>query len=237
MRKSLFLLASAAMLAACQPASTPSYYGPSNNQSQAVISVSASANVKVAPDQATVSAGVVSQSKDAGQAMRDNAAKMSKVFEALDEAGIERSNVQTSQITLQPRYDYSDRKAPRITGYEARNMITVMTDDLAKTGAMVDALVKAGINNINQVQMTVKNPEEAQNKARAEAIAKAKAKAESMAEAAGVKLGDLKSLNESGGGRPPVMYQRAAAMEMDSTPVAPGEQTIGITVNMSYAID
>ena len=238
MRKSLFLLASAAMLAACQPASTPSYYGPSQYQgSQAVISVSASANVKVAPDQATVSAGVVSQSKDAGQAMRDNAEKMNKVFEALDEAGIDRKNVQTSQITLQPRYDYSDRKAPRITGYEARNMITVMTDDLAKTGAMVDALVKAGINNINQVQMTVKNPEEAQNKARAEAIAKAKAKAESMAQAAGVKLGDLKSLNESGGGRPPVMYQRAAAMEMDSTPVAPGEQTVSITVNMSYAIE
>lgn len=238
MRKSLFLLSSAAMLAACQPSSTPSYYGPSQHQgSQAVISVSASANVKVAPDQATVSAGVVSQSKDAGQAMRDNAAKMNKVFEALDEAGIDRKSVQTSQITLQPRYDYSDRKAPRITGYEARNMITVMTDDLAKTGAMVDALVKAGINNINQVQMTVKNPEEAQNKARAEAIAKAKAKAESMAEAAGVKLGDLKSLNESGGGRPPVMYQRAAAMEMDSTPVAPGEQTISITVNMSYAIE
>lgn len=234
MRKSLFIIGTAAALAACQPSATAHPHDTSH--SPAVINVSASADVKVAPDQAMVSAGVVSQSQDAGAAMRDNAAKMNMVFEALNEAGIDRKNVQTSQITLQPRYDYSNRKAPRITGYEARNMITVTTGDLTKTGAMVDALVAAGVNNINQVQMTVKDPEEAQNKARTEAIGKAKAKAASMADAAGVTLGDLKSLNESGGGRP-VMYQRAAAMDtMESTPVAPGEQTIRITVNMSYGI-
>ncbi|WP_017930917.1 SIMPL domain-containing protein [Robiginitomaculum antarcticum] len=235
MRNILITLAAAAAIAACTPTS-PTYVQP-QEQTMAVINVSASADVKIAPDQAMVSAGVVSQSADAGQAMRDNAAKMTKVFEALDAAGIPRENVQTSQISLQPRYNYEERKAPRITGYEARNIITVTTDDLAKTGAMVDALVKAGINNIDQVQMTVKNPEEAENTARTNAIAKAKAKAQSMAEAAGVELGKLTNLSESSGGGRPVMYRQTAAMDvMESTPVAPGEQTISVTVNLSYGI-
>ena len=103
---------------------------------------------------------------------------------------------------------------------------------------MLDALVKAGVNNINGVQFSIKDSKSAKDKAREDAIREARAKAESMASAAGVKLGKLKSLSESGGNfnpRPPVAY---AALEsrQAKTPVSAGEQEINVTVNMTYDI-
>ena len=205
------------------------------------ISVSATGETGMAPDTASVSAGVVTQGKDAGAAMAENAAKMSEVFAALKAAGLADKDIQTSQLSLQPRYDYSNRQAPRITGYEARNTVSAKTYDMANVGPMLDALVSAGVNNINQVQFSVKDPKAATAKAREDAIREAKDKAESMASAAGVKLGRLLSINESGGGYqpPPGVYGRSMAMDAAggaSTPVAAGEQTLRVTVNLSYEI-
>lgn len=202
------------------------------------ISVSASSDVTAPPDVASVSAGVVTRGLDAGDAMAQNAQLMNRVFEQLSAAGIERKYIQTSQLSLQPQYDYKDRSAPRITGYEARNTVSARTFDLENVGPMIDALVKAGVNNINNVQFGIREPEAAQAIARDAAIKEARAKAQAMATSAGVRLGPLQSLSESGGYRPgPVMMQRSAmAMSAESTPVSGGEQSISVTVNMVYAI-
>jgi len=143
-----------------------------------------------------------------------------------------------SQLSLQPQYDYRDRRKPTITGYEARNTVTVKSDDIDQVGPMLDALVRAGVNNINQVQFTVKDPKAALEKARMDAIREAKAKAQAMADAADVKLGPLMSLNESSGGNVQPVMMRAARMESDmiSTPISAGDQTLSVRVNMSYGI-
>lgn len=202
------------------------------------ITVSASSDVTTAPDVASVSAGVVTRGLDAGDAMAQNAALMNKVYAQLTSAGIERKYIQTSQLSLQPQYDYKDRSAPRITGYEARNTVSARTFDLDNVGPMIDALVKAGVNNINNVQFGVRDPKAAQAIAREAAIKEARAKARSMATAAGVRLGPLQSLSESNyNPQPrPVMMQRSMAMAADATPVSGGEQSISVTVNMVYGI-
>ena len=192
----------------------------------------------MAPDMATVSAGVVTQGKTAREAMFGNATKMTRAFEELEAAGIEKNHITTSQLSLQPKYNYKNRQSPKIDGYEARNTVSAKTYDLDNVGAMLDALVKAGVNNINGVQFSIKDSKSAKDKAREDAIMEARAKAESMAAAAGVKLGKLKSLSESGGNfnpRPPVAY---AALESRSasTPISAGEQQINVTVNMTYDI-
>ena len=190
------------------------------------------------PDMATVSAGVVTQGKTAREAMFGNATKMTRVFEELEAAGIEKKHITTSQLSLKPKYNYQNRKAPKIDGYEARNTVSAKTYNLDDVGAMLDALVKAGVNNINGVQFSIKDSKSARDKAREDAIREAREKAESMASAAGVKLGKLKSLSESGGNfRPqPVAYALEARSAGASTPVAAGEQAISVTVNMSYDI-
>jgi len=214
-------------------------YITTGNASQPTLNVRATGSVTAAPDRATVTAGVVSEGKTAREAMIANATLMTSVFEELETAGILKKNVQTSQLSLQPRYDYRDRRAPKITGYEARNTVTAKSENLDSVGAMLDALVKAGVNNINGVTFSVADPDDAIAQARTQAIEDAKAKAQSMADAAGVKLGKLMSLNESNfnaGPRP--MAMMSARMESDAvTPIAAGEQSMNVTVNMQYAIE
>ena len=229
-------IAAAALLTACQPATT---YVSSASAPAPQIQVSATGQSFMAPDMASVSAGVVTQGKTAREAMFGNATKMTRVFEELEAAQIEKKNITTSQLSLQPRYNYKNRQSPTIEGYEARNTVSAKTYDLDNVGAMLDALVKAGVNNINGVQFSVKDPKAAQDKAREDAIKEAKAKAQAMASAAGVKLGKLKSINESRSNYAPqpVAYARASlAADSVSTPISAGEQSLSITVNMTYEI-
>ena len=229
-------VAAALALTACEPSTT---YVTSGNAPMAQIQVSATGKTNMAPDMATVSAGVVTQGKTAREAMFGNATKMTRVFEELEAAQIERKYITTSQLSLQPKYNYQNRQSPKIDGYEARNTVSAKTYDLENVGAMLDALVKAGVNNINSVQFSIKDPKAAKDKAREDAIREARAKAQAMADAAGVKLGKLMSLSESGGNfRPqPVAYAaRSMEMSQDSTPISAGEQTLSVTVNMTYGI-
>ncbi|WP_026941183.1 SIMPL domain-containing protein [Hellea balneolensis] len=236
MKKILIYTLSVLALASCN-SGAPTYI-TTGEAPMAKIQVSATGTSNMAPDMATVSAGVVTQGKTAREAMFGNATKMTRVFEELEAAGIEKKYITTSQLSLQPKYNYQNRQAPRIDGYEARNTVSAKTYDLDSVGAMLDALVKAGVNNINGVQFSIKDSKAARDKAREEAILEAREKAESMAAAAGVKLGKLKSLSESGGNfNPrPVAYAMEARSAGASTPVSAGEQTISVTVNMSYDI-
>ncbi len=203
------------------------------------ISVSATAASSQVPDTASVSAGIVTQGKTAGAAMRANANKMNAVFGALKAAGILEKNIQTSQLSLSPRYNYQDRRAPKIDGYEARNTVSAKTETLDDVGSMLDALVIAGVNNINNVRFSIKDPKSAKSEARTQAIIHARAKAEAMASAAGVSIGTLQSISENSnsGFNPQPQFARSAALSSEaSTPIAAGEQTVSVTVNLTYNI-
>ncbi|NNC38736.1 MAG: SIMPL domain-containing protein [Acidimicrobiales bacterium] len=203
------------------------------------IHASGTGHAAQAPDQASVSAGVVTEGATAGEAMRKNATLMTSTFAALKKAGIAEKNIQTSQMSLQPRYDYQNRQKPRITGYEVRNTVSAKSEDLEKVGPMLDALVEAGVNNINGVTFSIKDSKSAQDKARIDAIKAAQTKAEGMAKAAGVKLGKIMEIRESSSGHQPPqpMMMRAMADSAESTPIAAGEQTLSVTVNLTYVID
>lgn len=223
-------------MAACNSGG-PTYI-TTGNANPPSIQVSATGAVSAAPDRATVTAGVVSEGKSAREAMQNNASFMTTVFDALETAGIEKKNIQTSQLSLQPRYDYSNRQAPKINGYEARNTLTVKSENLESVGTMLDALVSAGINNINGVEFSLSDPTNAMSQAREKAIKEAKAKAQTMALAAGVKLGPLLSLNESNYNPSPRPMMMSVRAESDaSTQISPGEQSMSVTVNLSYAIE
>ena len=207
-----------------------------------VIHATATANVDVVPDMASVSAGVQSDGKTAQEAMAKNSQLMRNVFAALAANGVPERDISTTNLNLNARYDYEQRTngEPRLIGYRASNQITVRTRDLDGTGMLIDALLQAGLNNINGINFTVSEPEAAQAQARAMAIEKARMKASMMAQAANVQLGRLLSLQEGSAAGPRYNEVVTTAQRADSfsaaPPLAPGEREIGSTVTLSYAI-
>ena len=207
------------------------------------ISVSATGNSYQAPDLATVSAGVVTQAPNAQDAMKANAEKMTAIFDALESAGVHKRHIRTSQLSLNPQYDYKEtRNQPRIIGYQARNTVSAKSDDLERVGPMIDALVSAGANNINGVNFGIKDSVAAKSKARKSAVVEARQKAEEMAEAAGLSLGRILRMNENthSSGVPQrmanVMHEMQGAAADMSTSISGGEQTLSVTVNITFEI-
>jgi uncharacterized protein len=204
------------------------------------ISVSGEANVSVAPDLAQVEGGVTSEAKTAREASEANNAAMGKVLLALKGAGIDEKDYQTSRLSLQPQYAPAtpNRNVPQISGYRASNRITIKVRDVTKVANVIDTLVGAGANEIGGINFIVTQASKALDEARAKAVADARRKAEIYAKAAGVMLGEAINISEEGAAPPPVFRSKMAApMAVNApTPVAPGEEQLSITVNVTWAI-
>jgi uncharacterized protein YggE len=202
------------------------------------ISVTGEATVSVAPDLAQIDGGVTSDAKTARAASEANNAAMGKVLLALKGAGIDEKDYQTSRLSLQPQfaanYNPSDR-ASGIVSFRASNRVTVKVHDVTKVANVIDVLVGAGANEIGGINFTVTQASKVLDEAREKAIADARRKAEIYARAAGVTLGDPISISEEGASVPAFRGKMAAPMAA-STPVAPGEETLSVTVGMTWAI-
>lgn len=205
-----------------------------------VLNLSAYGEVKVAPDMATISFAVVTEAASAAEAMRLNAARMTQVMAALRRAGIAERDVQTSGLNLSAQYDYVQNEPPRLRGYQAQNRVTVIINDLTAVGTTADAVVAAGVNQIDGISFGLKDPSAAENAARRLAVRALQGKASLYADALGVQLGGIRSLNEGGGysaPQPMPMYARAEmAMDAGSTPIAAGQLTVRIDISGVYDI-
>ncbi len=204
-----------------------------------VITVTGEGRVDQAPDMATVSLGVTTEGKTAAEALAANSAEIAKVLERLTAAGVEARDVQTSGLSVNPNWqNYSSGEAPKIAGFIANNGVTVRIRALDGLGAVLDAAVKDGANQLNGVEFGLQDPRPAQDEARRRAVADAKARAELLAGAAGVKLGAIRSINESLGAPPPMpMYCMAAdAAAGAPVPVAGGEVSTMANVTIVWEI-
>ncbi len=203
-----------------------------------LLSVSSQAEARRAPDIATVSAGVVTQAADGNAAMRQNAERMNRVLAAIKAAGVAGKDVQTSGINLHPQYRYEENQPPRITGYQAGNTVTVKLRDVAKMGQVLDALVASGANQINGPSFGIENPEPLYDQARIEALGQARARAETYATALDLRVRRIVSISEGGAAIPSPM-PRMAMMKADafeSTPVAPGESSVSVNLDVVFEL-
>ncbi len=205
----------------------------------AMISVTGEAQVSVPPDLAQIDGGVTSEAKTAREASDANNAAMGKVLLALKGAGIEEKDYQTSRLSLQPQNSSSRPGGPStIVGYRASNRVTIRLRDITKVANVIDTLVGAGANDIGGINFTVSQASKLLDEARERAIADARRKAEIYARAAGVTLGAPLSITE-GGAAGPILYRRVAApmaMAASGAAVAQGEETLQVTVSVSWAI-
>jgi uncharacterized protein len=202
----------------------------------ATVSVTGEATVSVPPDLAQVDGGVSSDAKTAREAFEANNAAMGKVLLALKGAGIEEKDIQTSRLSLQPQTSSSKTSGPpTIVGYRASNRVTIRRRDVTKVANVIDTLVGAGANDIGGIGFSVSNASKLLDEARERAIADARRKAEIYAKAAGVTLGAPSSISEESSPGP-IPYRRMAAGMPVSAPVAQGEETLQVTVSVSWAI-
>lgn len=205
------------------------------------LDVSASGEVTRIPDLAIISAGVQTLQPTASGAIEQNAARMERVRAALKRAGIADKDIQTSSINLNPEYRYVENQPPVLTGYRATNSVNVNFRDLKRTGAILDALVAEGANQINGPSLTIDKPEEAYDEARIKAIAAGQARAQLYARALGKRVVRILSVSESGGYSPPPMpYARDMAMAVGEraakTEIDPGTQQLSVSVSMSFEL-
>jgi len=199
------------------------------------ISVTGQGTLSVRPDLAQVDAGVTSDAKTAREASDANNAAMGKVLLALKGAGIEQKDYQTSRLALQPQYPANRSGPSPIVGYRASNRVTIRVRDVTKIANVIDTLVGAGANDIGGINFMVSQASKLLDDVRTQAVADARRKAEIYAKAAGVTLGAPLSISEEGTAPRPV-FRAKMATEMAAAPVAQGEETLSVTVNVSWAI-
>lgn len=205
------------------------------------LDVVATGEVSRVPDVARITAGVVTVAPTATAALAQNATRMASVRAALKRAGIADRDIQTSSINLYPDYRQDQQgNNPQIVGYRASNEVSVKFRDIAATGKILDALVAQGANQINGPTLAIDKPEAALDEARTQALANARARAELYARALGKKVGRILSISEAGANyAPPVIMMRQSARGnvADSTSVDPGEQSVAISLSVSFELE
>ena len=203
----------------------------------ASITVSGEAHISVPPDLAQVDGGVTSEAKTAREASEANNAAMGKVLAALKAAGIAEQDLQTSRLSLQPEYANQSKPGPNVVvGYRASNRVGIRLHDVSKVAGVIDTLVGAGANEIGGINFMVSEASKLLDQARTEAIADARRKAEIYAKAAGVTLGAPIDISEGGGGPAPMPFRKMAVEMAPSAPISQGEETLQVSVNVSWAI-
>lgn len=217
-----------------------------DSEQQGRILVTGQGSVDIAPDTALLVLTVTRESETARDALDANSSAMQDVLDAMKAEGIEARDLQTSGFSIQPRYVYpqprssGDREPPRIVGYTVRNSLNVRVRDISSLGRILDKSVTLGVNEGGNITFTNDDPSAAITEARIRAMKDAMTKARTLAEAGGVRVGELLEISEQSFNPRPMPMARAEksmAMSADSVPVATGENTYRVSVNVTYAID
>jgi uncharacterized protein YggE len=193
------------------------------------------------PDQAQIDIGVLTQARNAPDAAKENAEKLSRVVAQVKKLLGKGDEVKTSGYALNPNYRYPQGGKPEITGYTAINNLQIRTGDLENVGKLIDASMQSGANQINRLLFTLKDEHSAQVQALRMASQKAQSKAEEMAGALGLKVVRVLTLTENERGVRPIIAQtrgvQAEAMSsVAPTPVEAGTIEIRSSVTLTAEI-
>ncbi len=221
-----------------------------NKNPKNTISIPAEGKVTATPDLATITLGVLTQGATPQAVQDESTKKINRIIEAVKNDGVPKEDIVTSQFNISPRHEYNDGR-DSIVGYQADQTIIVKvrgvdksTDRLSKV--LIDATDNGG-NQIYGVSLSFDNPDNLRQEARKQAIEKAKEKAQELAQVAGLRLGRVISISESGGGYPgPIPYAAEAFGRGGSADVAldkavaptiePGSQDVIENITLTFEV-
>lgn len=220
------LLVAAAIAGVAQP-----HLGRSATPSAGTtITVTGNGTVDATPDQASFDFGVTTNGATAAEALNRNASEAQAIVDALKQAGVDSSDVQTTQVSLWPQTSNDGRE---ITGYQASNSVQV-TAALGKAGALVDAAVAAGANNVDGPNLDTADKSSLYDQALKQALGDAKGKAQAIADGAGLTITGVEKVTEGGQASPLPYYGPMAAAAKSSVSIEPGTQQIQASVTVTY---
>lgn len=189
------------------------------------------------PDTLRIVLGVQTRGPNATAALTDNNRQAAAVIASLKSRGVPDADLKTSQLSISPTYGPTGND---ITGYEVNNIVTATLHNIASAGSIIDAAGQAAGNaiRVQSVDFSIDNDSELLAKARADAVKQAQAQAQQLADAAGIKLGKIRSINESPSGTPPVpMYNKSLGAAASDVPIQSGTEKLSVTVDVTYDLD
>jgi uncharacterized protein YggE len=222
----VLLLAVAAIAGVARPEGAQAVDG----QPQATDSLTVSGNgaVTAVPTTATFTFGVDTRAATARAAIAANAREMREVIAAVKAAG--GRQVGTQSVWLSQVSDENNEPS----GFAASNSVSAVVD-IDRGGAVIDAAVAAGANQVNGPLMSVADRGKLYRQALTAAMANARLSAETLAAAAGRSLGKVISVVEGGGSTPVPMYEKAAISD-GGTPIEAGTQQTSASITVTFAL-
>lgn len=192
---------------------------------------------KGTPDTATVQIGVETEAATSQEALAQNNTQAQAIIQKLKDLGVDEKDIQTSNLNIFPNYGADGRQ---VSGYRVNNTVSVKIRNLESAGTLLDQVVQAGANSVYGVSFSVENPDALLEQARKAAIDSARTHAAQLAAAANASVGEVLVINENVGAPSPIpMPMARAEMAQDaagSVPVEPGEQSITVDVQVTFAL-
>jgi uncharacterized protein YggE len=225
------------LVSACS--SSQSIPTPTSTPAPRSITVSGSGKVFLTPNMATISIGVHNEDENAARAVEGNNAQAQSVIEVLLEMGVEADDIQVSNFNIFAEQRSNQNGSQPGTVYIVDNTVFVTVRDLDSLGEIMGTVVEAGANSIFGIQPDIADKTQALSEARRVAVEDAQAKAEELAQAAGVTLGEIQSINESGGVPIPVFEGKSGGgleSETEQVPESFGQLSLTVEVSVVYGI-
>lgn len=235
----IILVFFALIVSACRPQVQAAQGEPVSGSEKRTMSVNGTGRIFLTPDIGYIAIGVHSENDDAAEAVANNNAQSQRVAAALNRYTIPPEDIQTQNFSIYPQQQYSVDGEPIGTTYIVDNTVFVTIRDLDQIGEILNAVIDAGANSINNIQFDIADKDTATTEARQAAIDNAESQAFALAEAAGVTLGEIQNINSFSPGYPvPFMDGRGGGMMAveSAVPVSPGQMTITAEVNVVYEI-
>lgn len=206
------------------------------------LSVQGTADLRVVPDRADVALAVEHRASQVADAQAAADKTVARVLALTDGLEIDRQQVQTTQLTVRPDYEWvGEPRRRELRGYTVTRRITVNLHDLSQLGRLMTGALSAGVNQVSPPAFDHSERPRLEREALTAAAADARARAVALAEGLGVSVGA--PLSVSVGRMPAPRPMPMAAMRMSSSESADaaasyetGEMTITATVQAEFAL-
>lgn len=198
------------------------------------VTVVGEGQVQGVPDTLTTNVAMEFIAADVSSALNQSSQRQQAVIDALVAAGIDRKDISTTQVSVQPQFG-TDGASNTITGYRASNTIDVKIRDLDTASQTLTLIAETGgdATRINSVAFSIEDDSDLVRDARAEAFNDAKNRAQQYADLSGLSLGEVISTSEESGSTPPRPMPRAA---MEAVPLEPGQQAVNFSVTVIWEL-
>lgn len=230
---------------------------PMANEPQRTISVSGSAQVRVAPDIVQLMLAIVTHDKAIIKAKSLNDERTSKTLAAMKKFGIEAKDLQTDRISISASFDSNEsRIRDEPDSFEVSRSIVVTLRDVKRFEDLLTTAIAAGANRTEGIDFQSSALRKHRDLARAQSVKAAKEKAIALAKELDATIGKPLSISETsssgywgwngggmrGGGMQQNVYLQSAGGSSNgadgaSDRFAPGQIEVNASVSITFELE